>query len=394
VSQGPVAVVGAGPYGLAVTAHLRGAGIETAIFGDPMAYWREHMPAGMLLRSRRRSTSIAEPERKLTIGAYAEEHPLSTPITRAEFVAYGEWFQHQVAPDVDGRRVTRIERAGEGFRLTLDDGATLDAARVVVATGLEGFERRPPELGSLPGDLVSHASEHRTFDRLAGKRVAVIGAGQSALETAALARESGAEVELVSRCESISWLSGDGGGLGRRLSQAVMPPTDVGGRLTGWLAAAPDLYRALPASLQPEVFLRCTKPAGASWLRERVAGLPIATGRRVVEAAPSGGEVLLRLDDGSERRADHVLLGTGFHVDLNRCAFLPPELLAEIELVDGSPRLGRGLESSVAGLHFAGAAAAESFGPIMRFVIGTQYAAPAIAERAAGRRPRPLRLSF
>ena len=60
----------------------------------------------------------------------------------------------------------------------------------------------------------------------------------------------------------------------------------------------------------------------------------------------------------------------------------------------GYPILNSGLESSLPGLHFVGAPASESFGPIMRFVVGTWYAGPVIARAATGRRQRLARFSF
>jgi cation diffusion facilitator CzcD-associated flavoprotein CzcO len=51
-----VAIIGAGPHGLAAAAHLRRAGVATHIFGEPMSFW-QGMPAGLLLRTKARSRS-------------------------------------------------------------------------------------------------------------------------------------------------------------------------------------------------------------------------------------------------------------------------------------------------------------------------------------------------
>jgi hypothetical protein len=113
-----------------------------------------------------------------------------------------------------------------------------------------------------------------------------------------------------------------------------------------------------------------------------------------IAAQPSNGNVSVSLADGSERTYDHVLLGTGYEIDVSRYPFLAPELADQIELEGGYPRLRAGLESSVPGLHFLGAPAAHTFGPIMRFVVGTWYAAPAVTRRVVGRRQRPLATAF
>jgi FAD-dependent urate hydroxylase len=392
-----VAIVGAGPYGLACAAFLRHSGIEPLVFGEPMGFWRSRMPQGMLLRSRRRSSHIADPALALTIDRYEESTgvKLSEPIDLRQYVEYSHWFCRQAAPDLDRRRVERIDRVDGAFELTLDGGHAISVSRVVVAAGLEPFVWRPAPLGDLPRHLVSHSSDHADFARLSGKRVMVVGAGQSALESAALLHESGADVEIVARAPGIIWLAGDDpSGAVDRMWRLLLPPTDVGGRVSGWMAAAPELLSRIPGGLRPEVTRRCIPPMGAAWLRPRLERVPMALGRAVADAAPAGTGVRVTLDDGTVREPDHVLLGTGYRVDVARYPFLSSELVGELDLVGGYPRLGRGLESSVPGLHFVGAPATLSFGPLTRFVVGTWHAAPALARSVLGRRQRAVGLSY
>jgi FAD-dependent urate hydroxylase len=402
-SGSPVVIVGAGPNGLAVAAHLRHAGIETLSFGESLESWSRHMPAGMLLRSRRRSTHISDPRQELTIDEYerSEGRRVSHPnLTLEEFIDYGRWFQRRAAPNLDGRKVTEVARGDAGFEVTLADGQRLEASRVVVAAGLSPFMHRPEPFAELPASVCSHAYEHADLTGFAGRRVAVIGSGQSALESAALLHEVGATVEVLARGPSIYWLrEGDAEPLtatprtGHGLSLAP-PPTDVGGRVTGWIAAAPDVFRRVPRSLQPWVSFRCIRPAGAGWLRPRLIDVPISCGCEVLEAGERDGSVTLRLSDGSTRTTHHVLLGTGYRIDVRRYPFLASELATELDLDAGYPVLGAGLESSVAGLHFMGAPAAASFGPIMRFVVGSWYSAPAVARRAANSRQPQISFAF
>ena len=392
-----VAIIGAGPYGLACAAFLRHSGFEPRVFGEPMGFWQRQMPRGMLLRSRRRSSHIADPTLALTIDQYEENTGarVSEPIELQQYIEYCHWFRRHAAPDVERRRVHHIDRVNGAFELTLEDGHAIGASRVVVAAGLEPFPWRPPPMGELPQDLVSHSSDHAELGTLSGKRVMVIGAGQSALESAALLHESGADVEIVTRGPGIVWLAGEHPtGFRTRVARRMMPPTDVGGRVTGWMAAAPDLLGRMPAGLRSEVSRGCTVPAGAAWLRPRLAEVPMVFGRAVVEAAPAGTGVRVVLDDGTVRQPDHVLLGTGFRVDVAKYPFLSPELVRALDLIEGYPRMGPGLESSVPGLHFVGAPAMLSFGPLMRFVVGTWYAAPALARSVAGRRQPVVRLSY
>jgi thioredoxin reductase len=394
-SRSKIAIVGAGPYGLAAAAHLRHAGVDVAIFGEVMEFWHKQMPKGMMLRSRRRSSNISDPQRAHTLDDFAKvPGDKMSHATLDQFLEYGHWFQSQVAPDVDSRRVRRVESSNGGFKLTLDDSETRDVDRVVVAAGLSPFPWKPPPFDSLPSSLVSHSSEHDDLGHFSGKDVVVIGSGQSALESAALLHEAGARVEVVARAPSIRWLRGENGMQKQRLSHAMYPPTDVGGRLNGWIAAFPDVFRRLPERYHPTISYRCIRAAGAGWLVPRMGDVPIRTERTVVAAEPSGDRLSLRLDDGSERVVDHVLLGTGYKIDVKRYEFLAPELTQSIERVNGYPVLRPGLETSVPGLHFMGAPAAHSFGPIMRFVVGTWYAAPALARRVIGKRQRAIRAAF
>jgi hypothetical protein len=396
----PVAIVGAGPYGLAVGAHLRDAGVPVRQFGRPMSYWREQMPSEMWLRSSLQASSISDPHRALRIEQYAEAEgrPLSRPITLTEFVEYGDWFQRKTAPDLDERRIDNIERDAGGFTLTLEDGERVGASRVVVAAGLFPFARRPAIFAGLPQSSISHASEHADLSVFSGKSVAVIGSGQSALESAALLREEGADVELIARNPAVTWLSwidGTANGAAPAGMKWPKPPTDVGGRLTGWIAATPSSFRLIPSSrARAVVQFRCLKPAGAGWLPGRLKEVPLTLGRTVVKAEPDGERVALTLDDGTTRTVDHVFLGTGYEVDVRRYPFLAPELSSELKLTDGLPLLRSGLESSVPGLHFVGAPALASFGPIMRFVVGTWYAAPAVTRRVLGQRQPLLSQSY
>jgi NADPH-dependent 2,4-dienoyl-CoA reductase/sulfur reductase-like enzyme len=390
----PVAVLGAGPYGLSVAAHLREAGIEPVVFGEPMEFWRRHMPGRMLLRSSLRASHIADPRRELTLDAFYAQRGVSPPkpVPIEDFLDYAEWYRRGREIEPDRRRVAAVARNGNGFELTLEDGSQLGAERVVVATGLEPFPRVPAVFDGLPAGLVSHTSEHADLTQFRGRRVLVVGGGQSALESAALLAEAGARVEVVARALTVHWLPW--GAAHRQLRSLVYPPTDVGGRFSGWVAAAPDVFRRFSPSVQRHVHFRCVRPAGAGWLISRLEGVPLTTGLEVEAASPGGDQVHVELSDGSARAVDHVLLGTGFEVDVRRYPFLTPELVGDLATVEGHPRLGPGLESSVPGLHFVGAPATASFGPIMRFVVGTWYAAPTLTRRVLGRRQRPVTFSF
>jgi len=384
-----VAIVGAGPYGLSAAAHLRAVkGLEVRVFGEPMSFWERHMPVGMRLRSPWAASHLADPNRSLTLEAYQSAcgNHLSAPIPLSRFIEYGRWFQHRAVPETEARKVLRIEPGAAGFRVSLDSGEECTARRVVIAAGIVPFAWRAPEFDSVPTQYASHSCDQRDLRHFARRRVAVIGGGQSALESAALLHEAGAEVEVIARQPRIHWLdrSANLHRLGL-VSRLMYHPSDVGPAGVSQLVGRPNLFRRLPRRLQDLLGVRSIRAAGAAWLQPRLRDVPISTGRSVISAAPAGDRVTLKLQDGTERRVDHVLLATGYRVDIARYSFLSEDLLKSIRRIDGFPQLDAGFETSMAGLHFLGAPAAWSFGPLMRFVAGASFASRALTLRIAGR---------
>lgn len=380
-------VVGAGPYGLATAAHLLAAGVPVRVFGEPMESWAEHMPEGMLLRSRWQASHIASPGRALTLDHFHEEHGLerTTPIPVGRFVEYGRWFQEQAVPTLERRRVKRVSPAGEGFSVELEDGEEFPASRVIVAGGIVPFAWRPPEFQNLPDELVSHTADHSSLAQFSGRRVIVVGGGQSALESAALLAEHDADVRLLVRGQEVVWLDEDFEDF--PVWMYAQERIGIGGAKSAWLAARPELFRHLPRSWSDALAHRTTPPpAGASWLRPRLADVETTMGHSIARVDRRNGHMELGLADGSGLDAEHVLLATGYRVDLALYRFLDRALLDEIRTLDGSPVLREGFESSVNGLYFVGLPAARTFGPVMRFVCGTWGAARSVTRGIVGRR--------
>jgi len=272
-----VVIIGAGPYGLSAAAHLSTVKqLEVRVFGEPMSFWDRNMPVGMFLRSNWSASQIADPNGSLTLENFqtATGSQVSLPVPLKEFVDYGQWYQRQAVPNLDQRKVERIESGPKGFRLKLEDGETVNARRVVIAAGINSFAYRPPEFRVFPSHLVSHTSEHRDLRLFAGKSVLVVGSGQSALESGALLHEVGAEAEVIGRSARIHWLQGSLSKtlhhrLGKVTKHLLYAPTDVGPAGISQLMARPDLLRRLPRGLQDKLSRRCIRPAGARWLVER-----------------------------------------------------------------------------------------------------------------------------
>ena len=398
-------VVGAGPYGLSTAAHLRARGLKVATFGKPLQLWRDHMPEGMLLRSFWWASNLSDPHRKYGIEQFfLEQDPQFfekhdrlgekpkgiDPLTIETFIEYGLWFQKQAVPDVDETFVTNIEHKDRRFEVTLADGRVVQSTTVVMAPGLSYYTYRPPEYDHLSAELVSHTSEHHTFDRFAGKSVVVIGAGQSALESAALLNEAGAEVHVVHR-SPIRWLE-LADFVGRSLIRRIRAPK--AGIAAGWdnwlIEHFPYTFQRLPRTKRDE-FLRgrgSHGPAGSHWLKDRIIGkVTLHELQQVQEIKESDAGVVLTLSNNETLVADHVLLGTGYRADIKRLPMLSPSLQASVQTYRQAPVLNNWFETSVPGLYFVGFSALSSFGPFFRFIVGTEAAGRRIAA-AASRKAR------
>lgn len=391
-----VAIIGAGPYGLAAAAHLRAVDVSVRVFGEAMSFWRRNMPIGMKLRSPWIATHIAEPRGRYRLDDYFGEMGLARPelLPVENFIDYGTWFKDRVAPDLDTRTVVRVAPRDGGFRLVLEDGENIFASRVVMATGLLHHEHRPAEFDGLPRSLVSHSCEHTDSAQFRGRRVAVIGRGQSACESAALLHEAGADVEIICRGRLV-WNADPGNrstlrnGVRALLGKALIPPSQVGPFPYNWLVEAPAFIHHLPAAARDRLNEHCLHPTAILWLRPRLQDIPRLEGTRIVAARRDGDRIALTLDGGS-RCVDHVLLATGYRMSVDKMQILDPQLRSRIVRHGDSPVLSAGFESSVAGLHFIGAAAVSSFGPLLRFIAGAGFAARRVA-RALGNRSRSSR---
>jgi FAD-dependent urate hydroxylase len=357
-SEIDVAIIGAGPYGLSLSTQLTARRVEHRIFGPPMHAWASMSP-GMNLKSFGWATNVYTPQPHFTFPEYCAARGLETiePIEIATFARYGIWVQQQLVPFVEPVHVSRLAYNGGRFELELPTGETVRARHVVSAVGLTSFK---------------------------GKRVVVLGAGQSALQAAALLHESDADVDMYVR----GWGVYFGGKMPaqRPIKHRILYPNTVlgPGRENWVLQHIPMLMHHLSDEKRVPFTRKHLGPAGAWWLKDRVEGLiPVHPFFQLREARAEGDGVRLLFTgcDSEERivHADNVVAGTGYDANLDRLAFIEPALREQMERVAGAPRLSRHFEASVPGLYFVGPASAFSFGPLFRFVAGASYATPVVA---------------
>ncbi len=381
-----VVVVGAGPYGLSAAAHLLAQGLKVAVFGKPLHFWKRHMPQGMLLRSYWWASNLSDPEGHYSFSRYFHMLGMDgfNPLPVEMFIEYGMWFQKQVVPDLDETYVSSIERKEEFFVLTLADGRVVLAHSVVMAPGLRYYAYYPHQYRCLPPSLLSHSSMHHGLSSFSDQRVAVIGGGQAALETAALLYESGASVELVSR-QAIHWLTPVNTSTPQFLRELRAPKAGMGcGWLNLLLEKYPYLFYRLPRNTRDYVLMTRHGPAGSHWLRTRIMNRIVLHEHAHVESVtPINNRAQLLLSHGKTLEVDHIVLGTGYHTDIRRLPMLHPSLLASIQTYKDSPLLNSHFESNIPGLFFIGYTATRSFGPFYRFVIGDEAAARRVSQAVA-----------
>jgi thioredoxin reductase len=377
-----VAIIGAGPYGLSIAAHLAGQGVDFRIFGSPMHTWRTSMPEGMVLKSEGNGSNLYDPAGEFTLAQFCADHDLpyqdiGLPIPLSTFIDYGVAFQQRYVPNLEDRSVTEVTPTPYGFDLCLDDGEVAQARRVVVAAGIRAYEYMPPELSDLPAELASHSARHVKVDQFAGQEVAIIGGGASAVNLAPLLLRVGAKPTLVARRPMIDYC---GPPVERTLLDRIKEPES--GLGTGWRSwaccAMPMVFHAMPEAFRVMI-VRKHLPAAPGWtLQPQVEGIvPAVLGATIARADAVGRRVRLELDLQGDRKqvlmVDHVIAGTGYRVDMRRLPFFGPDVLDRLDCINNTPRLSRWFETSVPGLHVVGTAAANSFGPMMRFAYGAGF---------------------
>jgi thioredoxin reductase len=387
-----IAIVGAGPYGLSIAAHFRRRGIPFRIFGKTMDSWASHMPNGSCLKSDGFASNIYDPDSEFTLRKFCAEQGIEyadtgIPVRLETFAAYGIAFKKRMLPDLDERMIENIDRTPEGFVLRLEGGETVEARRVVLAVGISHFEYVPENLAHLPSEFLTHSYQHKGLEQFRGRSVVVIGAGASAIDLAGLLRDAGADVQLAARPTELRFHTAPKDQKPRTWWDDIRHPSSgLGpGVRSRFFSDAPNVFYYLPESLRLKIVRTTLGPSAGWFARDKIMGrVPLVLGYTPEGAEVKAGKVhlLLRGNDGSQREivADHVIAATGYKVAMDRLKFLGADLRSNIKTVCGTPVLKANFESSVPGFYFAGLAAANSFGPVMRFAFGAGFAAQTLTQ--------------
>lgn len=387
-------IVGAGPYGLSIAAHVKSAGLRFRIFGSPMSTWREQMPKGMYLKSDGFASSLSDPTSSFTLKHYCQQlglayHDTRVPVPLETFTAYGMAFQERFVPELEDRQVVAISPDKNGYSVTLNSGEIVQTDKVVLAVGIRHFAYVPPQLRHLPAGLLSHSSAISNPECFRGRDVTVLGSGASALDLAALLHEAGAHATLLARASSLAFHDPPGTkprGFWKRLRH---PQSGIGpGLRSRFYTDAPLLFHQLPVPVRLKIVRTHLRPAAGWPMRDRVMGqVPLLLGSSIEGAEADGNRVRLLLvaKDGTKKpyTTGHVIAATGYKPDLGRLGFLDGKILSGIASVENTPILSSNFQSSVPGIYFVGLAAANSFGPMLRFAFGSKFTARHLSKHLA-----------
>ncbi len=370
-------IIGAGPYGLATAAYAKHLGIDFAILGKPMEFWRNRMPKGMHLRSGSNwhmdALEIHTFERFLDTKGLkpAQVDPISVNL----YVEYVDWFIKEVGIKTIPSYVRRLERRHGEFEAFFDSGEAVIAKNVLAAPGLNFFRNVPADLvAKLPAGRFTHSCETVNFEALRDLRCLIVGGRQSAFEWAALMTEAGVkEVHLVYRHDTPLFTASDW--------TWVDPLMDLTVRVRGWYRHLPPKEREAiekrfwaegRLKLEPWLAPRVSKPNVKLWPHRSVEGSKVL---------PDGG-LSVRLTDGETVEVDHIILATGYHVNMRQVPYLSKAtILSHLKVHGGYPILNEDFQTSVPGLFLTGLVASQDFGPFYGFVRGCPSAAKIIGER-------------
>jgi thioredoxin reductase len=364
-------VIGAGPYAYSTAAYARERGIETHVVGHPMAFWRDHMPAEMYLRSGPDWSLDAAGQDSFE--AYFEDAGIDPadvdPIPIGVFLDHTDWFARRKGLDVDQRIVSTLSENGS-FVAAMDDGTTITADKVLAAPGIKHFAQLPAWYDEVPADRRGHTSELVGFDGLAGQRVAIIGGRQSAYEWAALLCDHEAsKVDVIHRHETptfekVSW----------RFVDDLVDQTLAH---RGW-------WRNLPPIRKQEIALQFWQVGRLTlewWLAPRLKPEVVTSrpGTEVLAVEAGQNDVTLTLSDGERLTVEQVVFASGYRADLAAVPYLAG-VIDRVSVIDGFPDLSPGFETSLGGLYVTGFASTRDFGPFYGFTKGCPSSARMVVE--------------
>ncbi len=191
-------IIGAGPYGLAMALAAQAQHIDYLVTGKPMAFWKNHMPSGMYLRTPCDWHTVDSLERYRQARRLTAEEIQPVPVEF--FIGYLEETIKTHHLSMIQTEVEQLTYDNPDYTAQLRNGNTVCASNIVVATGYYPFRYIPEEYERIfPEGSFAHSSDACDPGLLAGKRCLIIGGRQSAFEWAGLLSRHAASVDIVYR---------------------------------------------------------------------------------------------------------------------------------------------------------------------------------------------------
>lgn len=369
-------IVGAGPYGLATAALAQKEGLSWKMIGEPMGFWKQHMPKGMILRSP--IEWHLDPVGGYSLKDYMHSQGLQESsvksISLEMFLNYAAWFQEQLGLTIDEGRVQALNVRDGAIEALLENGEQVNAQHVVIAPGVRFFPNVPQEIvRNLPATRYSHTCDCVNFAAFTKKKCVLVGGRQSAFEWAALLRQQvDAEIDLVYRHETPDFVESDWSWVPQYVDATIEDP--------GWYRRQTEEERA---SMQQRFWAEGRKKL-EPWLAPVLQDSDVHCwpSSRIVECVVGkNDQIELALEDGTLLHADHLILATGYHVDVSRVPYLAAgNVMKDMHVVDGFPALDESFQSSMPHVYCAGVLATRDFGPFFGFVVGCRPAARIIID--------------
>src|SRR5262245_4926877 len=372
----PLIIIGAGPFGLAMSAYARRAGIEHVVVGKPMEFWQADMPKNMYLRSA--ADWHYDTFDEDTIERYLRTKNVAAdevnPLPLEFYLGYCDWFRRQKAIELVPTQIRFLELTNDAsphFKATTESGEIFLARNVVVAVGFRYFTNLPETYREIfPPGRSAHTCDFVDLAPLKNKRVLIIGGRQSAFEWAALTSEQGADVVYVSyRHPTPEFVPSDW--------SWVNPLVDA-------MVTDPGLFRRLNRD-EKEALVRRFWAEGRlklePWLAKRISKntIRLLPQSQVTACKERPGRELEVTVDGYSFLVDQVILATGYKVNVGQIPFLASgNILNQLDVNNGFPVLDTHLQSSLPGLFFTSMCATQDFGPFFGFTAAVRTSAKLI----------------
>ncbi len=359
-------IIGAGPFGLSAASFANFHQIDYLVIGKPMAFWKENIPENMYLRSG--TDWHLDPYGNYTIETFLKSRNKTPedvkPLPLTIFLDYAEWFQEQQNINVLDKLILKLDYLGgeKKYLITLKDGKEIKAINVLIAIGFKFFKKLPVYLTKkLPAGSFTHTCDVVKFEKFKDKSVLIIGGHQSAYEWAALIVEAGAKtVHISHRHEAPEFAESNWSWIDPIMDQMVDNP---------------EWYRTLNEKEQEEIerkFWIEDSQKLEPWLlpridRENIKIWPLSNVVKCDES--NSGQYKVHLDNGRRLEVDHIILATGYKVDINKIPFLSSgNILPKLNINEGFPDLDGYLQTSLPGLYMTSMIATKSFGRFFAYI--------------------------